>query len=602
MINAGHVFRLRNLHSSYQLIYFSEAMGSNMDYDCDIAVVGAGPVGMLTALLLHQLGNRVHILERRPKRWNLPRAVTCYSQTLRILQPLGLLDEVLESKAIYPFRPHLADLCEWVGADGEIVAKIPFNGTMSRSGMDVVYGMNQMALDQLLENACIARGIPLLRGREVTGVDDHGSHVSIAWQPCYTPRDPPALAAEPHTTTALFVVGCDGARSAVRAAAGIEFLAQSAGQHCWLVLDVVPVPDTGGPYAWRDEGFFRQYNDPRRPCTSAPSLGFRRRIEFMLLPHEPSAVADDDDFVWGLLEPWGATRENAELARRTVFSPTGGWVDGFAKGRVVLAGDAAHNTPQFLGAGANTGLRDAKALAWRLDLAVKHADKADVRRLMEDYSREQHGIAELLVSLALDVEALIAVTDPVEARKRDEKMREEKISEGYPDVEALGEGGMYLKKEKDVEEGKDSGGTLFIHDHVVYGGKRGPFDVVVGQGWMLLGAGSEDPAEALRKNTRADFEDLFDGKAFHFGGLDGVKDMSGRYMDWFSKNQAYAVLVRPDFYIYGIAKVREEVDDIVKSALDHVFSKEPGSSDKDASLITQKASLEEGGVQLAVRS
>ncbi|KAH7030051.1 hypothetical protein B0J12DRAFT_682553 [Macrophomina phaseolina] len=451
-----------------------------------------------------------------------------------------------------------------------------------------------MALDHILEQTCVARGIPLLRGRAVVGLTDHGSHVSIHWRP-YAPKDAAPSAAH-HSTTALFVVGCDGARSAVRSAACIPFLAQSRAQHRWLVLDVSP-RDPSAPYTWKDEGHFRQYNDPARPCTSAPSLGFRRRIEFMLLPHEPSAVVDDDAFVWGLLEPWGATPENAVLARRTVFSPTGGWVDGFARGRVVLAGDAAHNTPQFLGAGANTGLRDAKALAWRLDLGVRHGDAVDWGRLLEDYSREQHGIAEQLVSLALDVEALIAVTDPVEATKRDERMREEPIANGYPDVEGLGPPGMYLKSGQE-----DEGGKLWIGDEVVYQGKKGPFDVVVGQGWILLGAGPDSPAKAMRNDTSARYEGLFAGSVFQFGGADGIKDLNGRYTDWFKKNDAYAVLIRPDFYIYGIARNRYQVDVIVRSALDHAFPKEVGKPEAEVPLLLERSGLEGQGAPLDVRS
>ncbi|GME26031.1 Monooxygenase FAD-binding protein [Neofusicoccum parvum] len=518
-------------------------------YDCDVAVVGAGPVGMLTALLLHQLGNSVQILERRPERWNLPRAVTCYSQVNRILQALGVLEEVLEAKAIYPFRPHLADHCEWVGADGTVVAKIPFNGTLSRSGLDVVYGMNQMLFDQVMEKICMERGIPVKRGAEVIGVDDHGGHVEVKWRK-YTSKDEVNLVRHTERTTALFA---------------------SKGQYRWLVLDVVPDPDTGS-YDWKDTGFFRQYNLPERPCTSAPSLGFRRRIEFMLLPHEPSEIVASDEFVWSLIEPWGCTPTNAKLLRRTVFSPKGGWVDHFSRGRVVLAGDSAHNTPQFLGAGANTGLRDAKSLAWRLDLAVKHPT-LNFARLFDDYSVEQHGIAEKLVTMALDVERMIAVTDPEEARLRDVRLSQAPIADGYPDVEALGPPGMYLRDEESVRAGLDSGGNLFIHDDVVYQGRRGPFDTVLGQGWILLGAGPEDPAAALGEQTRLRYKDAFEGSAFRLSGDGGFEDVSGRYTGWFRKNEAFAVLLRPDFYIYAIAKRKEEVDFVVRSALDHVFTK-----------------------------
>lgn len=543
---------------------------SSRKLDCDVVVVGAGPVGMLTALLLHQFGHSVQILERRPQRWDLPRAVTCHSQILRVLQALGLLEQMLEAKAIYAFRPHLSDYCEWFGADGSLLAKIPFNGPYSRSGMDAVYGLNQMLFDQILEQTCVEKGIPVRRGIEVFDVDNAEDHVEVAWRK-YVANGETAVERHPKRVTALFAVGCDGARSALREAAGIHFLQQSSGQYRWFVLDVVPTPDTGH-YDWKDEGFFRQFNDPKRPSTSAPSLGFRRRLEFMLLPHEPNEIIDSDEFVWSLIRDYGCTPTNSQIVRRSVFSPKGGWVDSFFRGRVVLAGDSAHNTPQFLGTGVNMGLRDAKSLAWRLDLAIKHPCLVDLSKLLNDYSTEQRGCTEKLVTMALDVEKVITVTDPAEARIRDIKLSNAPIAEGYPDVEALGAPGAYMEDVECVHAGKETGGNLFIHDIVSYKGTRGPFDTVLGQGWILLGAGPENPATLLEEATQLQYRGALKGSPVQLTGDDSFDDITGRYADWFTRNGAYAVLVRPDFYIYAVARTRAEVNFIVQKALRHIFS------------------------------
>lgn len=438
--------------------------------------------------------------------------------------------------------------------------------------------VNQMVFDHMLDKVCADRGLPILRGREVVGIEDKGTHVELMWKR-HMPKehrmgvDKAAMDEEVHRMSALFVVGCDGAHSRVRESAGIKFIPQAKGQqHRWLVLDVQAKPGTDSSHLkWKDAGIFRQYNTPSRPCTSAPSPAFRRRIEFMILPHEPSCLAQDDDFVWSLLKPWGCNPDNATLARRTIFSPQGGWAECFSRGRVVLAGDAAHNSPQFLGAGANTGLRDAKSLAWRLQLAVKHPE-IDYELLLHDYSVEQHGIAAKLVTMALDLERLIAVTDPELARNRDTELMQAPIVEGYPDVEALGPPGMYLRDEEEVKRGHDTGGHLFIHDDVVYHGKRGPFDVVVGQGWLLLGSGPEAPAAMLEPRTRDQYRTKLSGSFVHCGRDAGFEDVSGRYTGWFRNNEAYAVLVRPDFYIYGVAKTRADVQRIVRTALDHISS------------------------------
>lgn len=443
--------------------------------------------------------------------------------------------------------------------------------------MLIASAVNQMAFDHILEKICADRELPILRGREVVGVDDKGSHVELTWRAFESREDREIsngtkIGYDLHRMDALFVVGCDGAHSVVREAAGITFFPQSkGGQHRWLVLDVQVKRGTDSHLKWKDTGIFRQYNTPSRPCTSVPSPAYRRRIEFMILPHEPSSVAKDDDFVWSLLKPWGCTPENAVLLRRTVFSPTGGWVDSFSRGRVVLAGDSAHNSPQFLGAGANTGLRDAKSLAWRLAFAVKHPE-VDFQRLLNDYSVEQHGIATKLVTMALDLEKLIAVTDPEKARQRDEELMRAAIVEGYPDVEALGPPGMYLREEEEIDKGHDTGGHLFIHDQVAYNGKRGAFDVAVGQGWILLGSGPQNPAVALDSSTLNSYLEEFAGLVVHCCEDGGFEDLSGRYTEWFHKNDACAVLLRPDFYIYGVAKTENDVQQIVHKALDHVIS------------------------------
>ena len=87
----------------------------------------------------------------------------------------------------------------------------------------------------------------------------------------------------------------------------------------------------------------------------------------MRLPHETLDELNSEAAAWRLLEPWEIRPDNAQLERHAVYTFRGAWADTWRKGRVLLAGDAAHLTPPFVGQGLCSGMRDAANLAWKLD-------------------------------------------------------------------------------------------------------------------------------------------------------------------------------------------------------------------------------------------
>nr|WP_316745582.1 FAD-dependent monooxygenase [Streptomyces sp. MK7] len=138
----------------------------------------------------------------------------------------------------------------------------------------------------------------------------------------------------------------------------------------WLVLDVMP---RDRDRAWTPRNL--QLCDPARPTTAVVGGPGRRRWEFMRLPGEPMAELQQAETAWKLLEPWDLHPDNATLERQTVYAFQARWADSWRDGRLLLAGDAAHQMPPFAGQGLCSGLRDAINLSWKLDLVL--SGKAD---------------------------------------------------------------------------------------------------------------------------------------------------------------------------------------------------------------------------------
>ncbi len=112
---------------------------------------------------------------------------------------------------------------------------------------------------------------------------------------------------------------------------------------------------------------------------------------------------------WRLMSPWGVTPENARLERHAVYTFRGRWASEWRSGRVLLAGDAAHLMPPFLGQGLCAGLRDARALTWRLDLVRRGlADES----VLDSYGSERREHVREIIEEAVSIGRVICELDP----------------------------------------------------------------------------------------------------------------------------------------------------------------------------------------------
>jgi 3-(3-hydroxy-phenyl)propionate hydroxylase len=188
----------------------------------------------------------------------------------------------------------------------------------------------------------------------------------------------------------------------------------------WIVLDMkLEQPPRGVPEAVDETGRVVdaiQYCDPARPTTSVPMPGNRHRWEFMLMPGDDPATITKPEQIYAMLKPWSIDPATSVIERAVVYTFHSALSTRWRRDRLLLAGDAAHQMPPFLGQGMCSGLRDAANLAWKLDAVIKN-EATD--NLLDTYETERSEHVRAFIELAVELAGVIQTTDPERAQARD---------------------------------------------------------------------------------------------------------------------------------------------------------------------------------------
>ena len=349
----------------------------------DVAIIGYGPTGATLANLLVNCGLRVVVIEREAAMYHLPRAVHFDGETMRVFQAAGVADALAKRVRVNPGM-------RFMSPDGELLLDWPRPQEVGPQGWYASYRLHQPDLERLLRERLEGRAT-VLEESKVVGIEDRGDQVSLT----IDGRDGVS------SLEALYVVGCDGARSFTRGVigAGVDDLGF---EERWLVVDALlkrDRPDLGDHTL--------QFCDPDRPITYCRSPRNRRRWEITVKPGESEAEVTTPERLWTFLKPW-ITPEDADLERSAVYTFRSAVAERWRKGRVMIAGDAAHLTPPFMGQGMCAGIRDASNLAWKLALCVKGLTSES---LLESYQAERAPHVRAFIETAVNLGGLINSLD-----------------------------------------------------------------------------------------------------------------------------------------------------------------------------------------------
>ncbi|MCK8787678.1 bifunctional 3-(3-hydroxy-phenyl)propionate/3-hydroxycinnamic acid hydroxylase [Roseomonas sp. NAR14] len=352
----------------------------------DVAVIGYGPVGAALANLLGAQGVRTLVIEREAAAYHLPRAVHFDDEVMRIFQSMGL------AEAILPIT-HVSPGTHFVDGAGRLLLDWSRPMAVGPQGWNVSYRFHQPELEDVLRRGVARWPSVTLRARtEVFALEPGADGVGLRFEELSNGRIGRA--------TARYVVGCDGARSLVRRWIG-EPMDDLGFHERWLVVDALlrrPRPDLGDHTV--------QHCDPARPATYVRGTGNRRRWEIALREGDDLAALARPEGAWPLLARW-ITPEDAVLERAAIYTFHSTVARRWREGRLLLAGDAAHQTPPFLGQGMCAGIRDAANLAWKL-VRVLRGEAPE--SLLDSYGSERAPHVEGYIREAVRIGGLINTT------------------------------------------------------------------------------------------------------------------------------------------------------------------------------------------------
>ena len=551
---------------------FQTATGGSDPAVHDVVIVGLGPTGLVLAHTLGMQGHKVLVLEKEPVFYGNARAVYTDDECMRIFQALNVAKEV-QSQMM------LDTPVQFVRPDGSLLAQyMPLERYF---GWPVVNFFYQPYLETTLSNL-LARypNVEIRRGREVVDFQQQADGVQVTHQATQEVRftefadSRQALGADQdlQVTRARYMVGCDGGRSVVRTKLGIDMSGKNFPEP-WLVVDLQRKPGVDG---LRHLPYFNFVVDPKLPVVSCVQPDGFHRFEFMLTKGETKENMERPETVRHYLSKF-IDPDQFEIKRRLVYTFNALMAKEWRRGRVFLAGDAAHMTPQFMGQGASSGIRDGYNLGWKLGMVLQ--GKAG-ERVLDSYEQERKAHAQAMIDISVLLKDVVSMTNPVGTLLRDGFIALSQAigplkrwfrNGGFKPLPVYKQG-SYIGLPRRSWRGPE--GVLSPQPEVrCFDSSRVLLDDLLGQGFSLVGL-NVDPRDHLDATSSRMLDELgtrmvtlcaYGERPQGLRGVDRnvrpgtteVEDIEGHMIKWFRKagfkDRAIAVL-RPDKFTFAVVQ------------------------------------------------
>ena len=367
-----------------------------------VLIAGAGPVGLTLANELVRHGIAVRIVDKNAERTDKSKALVLWSRTLELFDDAGYARDFIPAG--------MAAHGALISTGKEIVARVSLDSIDSRYNYALM--IPQSETERILEQRLEAAGVKVERRVELASFTDKGAAVEATLRKADGASE--VLGAD-------WLVGCDGAHSAVRHGLGFAFEGSTLESH-WALADGYIEglePKDRLHIFWHRDGilaFFPIVGDRWRVIADlGPAKGDEKHPDptlaeinaLMALRGSPSIVMKDPFWL-------AAFRINERKVKE------------YAKGRVFLAGDAAHIHSPAGGQGMNTGMQDAFNLGWKLALVIKGTAKP---ALLDSYSSERSTVGEMVLRNAGRLTEAATLRNPIAQGLRNTIV---KLAAGFP--------------------------------------------------------------------------------------------------------------------------------------------------------------------------
>ena len=331
----------------------------------DITIVGLGPAGGTLANLLAMHDFSILILDREKSFYPLPRAVHFDDEIMRVFQTIGITKEFLKHTIINKGT-------KFVNSKDKVILDWPRPKKITENGWYPSYRFHQPDLEKKLRKKLKNyKKVSIEQNSEVIKINNLKNHVDITYLNINNHKE--------LLVRSKYLIGCDGANSITRKQMKTKMDNLGFTQK-WAVVDLIlkkkknNLPDRT-----------IQYSNPKQPATYCRNVGRRRRWEFAIKKNHSDKKVLSENYIWNFLKPW-LNKSEAIIERKTIYTFESAIARKWRKGRVFLAGDAAHLMPPFMGQGMCAGIRDASNLAWKIANCIRN--KFD-EKLLNTYQSER---------------------------------------------------------------------------------------------------------------------------------------------------------------------------------------------------------------------